>query len=92
VSAFSAALAAMFFAAGYRIGVDIALVVGWFCGAMGLAWWITAAAHRIPLFARWTVRTLALPARFRPSSVLAAVLWFFIFHGGLILAIRTFGL
>jgi hypothetical protein len=89
--AFSVALAAIFFVAGYRIGLDVALVVGWFCGAFGLAWWIAAAAHRIPFFARWTVRTLALYSGFRPSSLLAATLWLFIFHGGLILAIRTFG-
>lgn len=92
IAAFLALLAMVFFAAGYRLGMDIALVAAWFCSAFGLAWWITAAAHRIPFFARWTVRTLALPQRFRPSSVLAHALWFFIFVGGLILAVRALGL
>lgn len=79
-------------ALGYRLASDFALVAGWFCGSMALAWWITAAAHRIPLFARGVDRTRHLPGKFRLSSGLAAVLWFFIFHGGGILLVRHFNL
>lgn len=80
------------FALGYRLATDITLLAGWFCGSMALAWWITAAAHRMPFFARWVDRMRHVPARFRVSSVLAAVVWFFIFHGGGILLIRHFNL
>lgn len=80
------------FALGYRLATDLTLLAGWFCGSMALTWWLTAAAHRIPLFARGVDRMRHLPTRFRVSSVLAAVLWFFIFHGGGILLIRHFNL
>ena len=70
------------FALGYRGATDVSLVAGWFCGAFALAWWIAAAAHRLPFFARWTNRTRHLPVQFQPSWLLAAILWFFIFLGG----------
>jgi hypothetical protein len=91
-AAFFVLLGSAAFALGYRLAADITLLAGWFCGSMALAWWITAAAHRLPFFARGVNRLRHLPARFRVSSVLAAVLWFFIFHGGGIVLIRYFDL
>lgn len=91
-AAFFVLLAIGCFVLKYRIGIELALLAGWFCVAFALAWWVTANAHRIPIFARWTDRMRHLPERFRPSSLLAAILWFFIFHGGGIMLIRQFAL